>query len=215
MVVGHHKLASNVKSSTGMTMDKTKLKTQMRKFSEYLIVDKGLSQVTVGGYCRSLSIALRKMRKFVPRHPQIKGHILWMHKKEYSYSHIVNTSIALEHFSRYKRLPALKIGRPMKPKRIIVDVPTEAEVSRMFQAAHTPRIKAILAVLAYSGCRNKELCNLQMSRHRSGSESNNHSRRQEQKRSAHQYFLGMYKFAEQLSGDSAAECQRISFFHRG
>jgi len=39
-------------------------------------------------------------------------------KSKYSYHHIVNTSIALEHYGRLKHL-GIKIGRPRKPKRII------------------------------------------------------------------------------------------------
>jgi len=56
-------------------MDKTKLQRQMRRFEEYLMVDRGLSKVTASGYCRTLSIALRRMKKFVPRYPNIKEYI--------------------------------------------------------------------------------------------------------------------------------------------
>lgn len=52
-------------------MDKTKIKRQMKKFEEYLMVDKGLSDVTAEGYCRTLSIALRRMRKFCPQYENI------------------------------------------------------------------------------------------------------------------------------------------------
>ncbi len=43
-------------------MDNTKLERQLKKFEEYMMVDKGVSDVTAGGYCRALSIALRRMR---------------------------------------------------------------------------------------------------------------------------------------------------------
>jgi len=142
-------------------MDNTKLKRQMKKFEEYLIVDRGLSKVTVGGYCRALSIGLRRMKKFVPQYDHIKSYILWMHDKEYSYSHIVNTSLALEHYTRFKG-NEIRIGRPKKPKRIITGTLSEAEVSRLIHAAKNIRERSIVCILAYSGIRNQEVCNLKM-----------------------------------------------------
>jgi site-specific recombinase XerD len=138
-------------------MNSTKLKNQIKKYEEHLIVDKGLSRITVEGYCRCLSIALRRMRKFVPDTQEIRKYILWMHKKQYSYSHIVNTSLAVEHFSRLKGTE-LTLGRPRKPKQIIQGVLSESEISRLIQSAKTAREKAIICLLAYSGIRNRELC---------------------------------------------------------
>lgn len=58
-------------------MNKTKLDKQLKKFEGYLRVDRGLDEVTVIGYCRGASIALRRMRKFVPQYPDIKNYIAW------------------------------------------------------------------------------------------------------------------------------------------
>lgn len=142
-------------------MDNTKLKRQMKKFEEYLIFTRGLSKVTIGGYSRSLSIALRRMKKFIPRHDDVKAYILWMHEKEYSYNHIVNTSLAIEHYSIFKGNP-IKIGRPKKPRRILQNMLSEAEVSRMIQSAKDIRERALTCLLAYSGIRNQEICNLKV-----------------------------------------------------
>lgn len=143
-------------------MDQTKVERQLKKFEEHMMVDKGLSEVTVGGYCRALSIALRRMRKFCPEYENIKEYILWMYKEKYSYSHIVNTSLALEHYTKYKGNP-VTIGRPKKPRRLIKDTLSEAEISRIFQVARNIREKALACVLAYSGLRNSEVCNLRVS----------------------------------------------------
>ncbi len=142
-------------------MDSTKLKNVIKKYEEYLIVDRGLGRTTVEGYARSLSIALRRMRKFAPRTADIKRHILWMHKRQYSYSHIVNTSIALEHYGRKKGI-SVKIGRPRKPNRVLKDLLTESEVSRIIQSARSLREKALIVLMAYSGMRNLEICNLRV-----------------------------------------------------
>jgi site-specific recombinase XerD len=148
-------------------MDNTKIKKQLAKFKDYLMVDQGLSKITADGYSRSAGIAPRRMRKHVPQYKNIKQHISWMYKKQYSYSHVVNTSLALEHFTRFKTGNPVRLGRPKKPKRIIKDVLTEAEVSRIIEAPPTAkrqneakivRRRAILSLLAYSGVRNHELC---------------------------------------------------------
>lgn len=142
-------------------MDRTKLQRQLKKFEEHLMVDKGLSDVTVAGYCRALSIALRRMRKFCPEYENIKEHILWMYKEKYSYSHVVNTSLALEHYTKFKG-NAVTIGRPKKPRRLIKDTLSEAEISRLFQMSRNVREMALACVLAYSGLRNSEVCNLKV-----------------------------------------------------
>lgn len=142
-------------------MDQTKLDRQIKKFEEYLVVDKGLGPVTVEGYCRTTNFALRKMRKFCPKYDHVKKHILWMHEKKYSYSHLVNTSIALEHYTAFKG-DVVKIGRPKKPKRIIKNVLSESEISRIVQATKNIREKAIICLLAYTGIRNLEMCNLKL-----------------------------------------------------
>ena len=143
-------------------MDPAKLKKQIKKFEEYLVVDRGLTQRTARGYCRTVSIALRRMRKFSPKYMDIKHLLLMMHNKEYSYSSIVNTSLALEHYTRFKG-GAVKLTRPRKPKRIITEVLTEAEIAKMITAATNIRVKALVSLLAYSGLRNLEICNLKVS----------------------------------------------------
>ena len=51
-----------------------------------------------------------------------------MYDKQYSYSHVVNNSLGLEHYTRYKGT-VIKLARPKKPRRLIKDVLTESEVS--------------------------------------------------------------------------------------
>jgi len=142
-------------------MDQTKIKNQVKKFEEHLIVDKGFGRTTTGGYCRALSIALRRMIKLCPKYEDIKQLILWMHEKKYSYSHIVNTSLAIEHYTAYKGVP-VKLGRPKKPRKIIKNTLTESEVSRIISTTEDIRKKSIISLLAYSGVRNQELCNLKL-----------------------------------------------------
>lgn len=142
-------------------MDRTKLNNLMEKFETHLIVNKGLSENTSSGYIRSVSMALRRMEKFIPHQEDVEELIVQMVKSKMSYSHIANTSLALEHYGEFKCVD-IKIGRPKKPKRIIKDVPSEAEISLLLQACKNSREKAILATLALSGLRNAELCNIKV-----------------------------------------------------
>ncbi len=142
-------------------MDKKKLKKVIKKYEDYLVFNHGLSRNTVEGYGRSIHIALKRMRRFCPKPSDVKTYILELHRQQYSYHHIVNSSIALEHYARF-RGTSLKIGRPRKPKRVIKDVLTESEVSRIIHGTRNIREKAIVCLLAYSGIRNLELCQLKV-----------------------------------------------------
>jgi integrase/recombinase XerD len=142
-------------------VDATKLKRQMIKFENYLMVDRGLAKNTAGGYCRAASIALRRMKRFSPNSRDIRTYILWLRGEDYSFNHCVNSALALEHYTRMKG-NTVRLARPKKPVRLIQDTLTEAEVSRMLTASRGVRVKSILCVLAYGGLRNDELCNLKV-----------------------------------------------------
>jgi site-specific recombinase XerD len=173
-------------------MDNTKLKNVIKKYQQHLVVDHGIGRNTVDGYARSLSIALRRMRKFAPKPAEIKQHILWMHTRNYSYSHIVNTSIAIEHYAKQRGI-TIKIGRPRKPRRVIKDILTESEVSRIIQSARNLREKAIVCLLAYSGMRNREVCNLMVRELDLGFNRVICHCRKKQKGSHHQHFIRLHQ----------------------
>ena len=178
-------------------MDKTKLRNQIRKYKEHLIVDKGIGSITVEGYSRCLSIALRRMRKFCPKTREIRKYILWMHEKKYSYSHIVNSSLAIEHYAKFKGF-TIKLGRPRKPKHIIKDVLSEGEVSRMIlshpkHSGESPDLPAGLF-------RHQKSRTLQYSqgRHRPWRQPFENPRRQKPQGSRRQYFRRMHPCLDRL-----------------
>jgi integrase/recombinase XerD len=140
-----------------------KLKKSMNQFINYLVVYKHVSPVTAKGYARSLSIALRRMRKYIPSYDDITEYVMWMRNKEYSYSHVTNSMLALEHYMKIKGQP-IELSRPRKPKRILKDLLTESEVSRMIVASkNCVRRQAMITLLAYSGIRSVEFCALKVS----------------------------------------------------
>lgn len=137
------------------------LKNTLSEFEKFLLVKKGIGYVTIFGYKGSARRLIKKLKTFQPSHSQIIDYLVRMHEKEYSYSHIVNTSLALEWYMDFIGNP-IKLGRPKKPNHIIKDTLSEAEVTLLIDAAHNVREKAIVSMLAYSGIRNKELCHLRV-----------------------------------------------------
>lgn len=49
-----------------------------------------------------------------------------------------------------------------KPRTIVKDTMSEAEITMLIASTHNTRERAIAAILAYSGIRNSELCNLRV-----------------------------------------------------
>jgi integrase/recombinase XerD len=84
-----------------------------------------------------------------------------MHKSGAFYSHIVNTSIALEVYCAFMGRP-IKLGRPKKPRHLVRGTLSEAEVTLLIAAARSLRERAMIGTLAYAGLRNRELCRLRI-----------------------------------------------------
>lgn len=138
-----------------------KLKVKLRQFRNYLLINRGLKSITIWGYSDCMKRVLTKLETVHPSHRTLRRYVTRMYKKEYSYSHIVNSCLAFERYMEFTH-HKIQFGRPRKPKPIIKDTLTEAEVSLMLVFAKNVREKAILATLAYSGIRNKELCGLKV-----------------------------------------------------
>jgi len=134
---------------------------ELTRFSRHLLVKRGLAPYTISGYRRVVAKVLKDIGSIRPTHNQIEAYIEAMHKRKYSFSHIVNTSLAIERYAEYIKHP-IQLGRPKKPRRIIPETLTEAEIAVMLAAAKNVRERAIIAMTAYSGIRSKELCNLKV-----------------------------------------------------
>ena len=130
------------------------------RFARHLYARRGLSEVTVQDYVA----AIRRLAPVVglePRPKAIEQHIERMHKAGASYSHIVNTSLALEAYCAFSGRP-IKLGRPKKPRHLVRGTLSEAEITLLLAAARTVRERAMIATLAYAGLRNRELCRLRI-----------------------------------------------------
>lgn len=131
---------------------------QFIPFANFLFARKGLAESTVGNYVSTI----RRLTPILgerPEHAAIDALVAGMRRAGASYSHIKNTSQALEAYTEFLGNP-IKLGRPQKPKRLIKNTLSEAEVTLLIAAARDLRDRAILSLLAYSGLRNAELCSL-------------------------------------------------------
>jgi len=132
----------------------------MEDFKKFLFIKKGLQPITVEGYIGGIRRLENKLGD-KPTNSQIEEYIYQMYNSDYSYSYKTNTALAIEHYTEHLGRP-LKLGRQRKPRTIIKDTLTEAEVTKMIFCCKDLKEKAIISLLAYSGIRNKELCNLKV-----------------------------------------------------
>jgi integrase/recombinase XerD len=148
-------------NSTSPTPSKSALASTLTRFERHLFARRGLGAVTVHDYVS----AIRRLAPglgLAPTVGAIERYIEQMHKAGASYSHIVNTSLAIEAYCTFLGRP-IKLGRPRKPKHLVRGTLSEAEVTLLIHAARTLREKAMIAVIAYAGLRNRELGRLRNS----------------------------------------------------
>jgi integrase/recombinase XerD len=132
----------------------------MKNFEKFLFVKKGMQPITVKSHIDCI-IRVKKSLGENPSNEQFEDYIYKMYQADYSYSHKTNTALTLEHYTEFLGKP-LKFKRQRKPKSIIKDTLTEAEITTMIFNCKNLKEKVIICLLAYSGIRNKELCNLKV-----------------------------------------------------
>ena len=137
------------------------LSEQLKQFNSFLLLNKGLQQITRQGHLTSIKIVLKRIEVENPTNLELQEHIIWMHSKSYSHSHITNTIKAIEYFTEFNGNP-LKIAKTRRPKKLIENYLTEAEIGAMIREAKDIREKAMIVFLAFSGVRNLEFCNVKV-----------------------------------------------------
>lgn len=134
----------------------------MLGFSAFLAAEKGLGPVTVEGYVKMVRKFCRDIEAMYPAKEQILEYILALHARRKSYSHIRNLSNGVEWFMKYWNDPIV-LEKQKRPRRLIRAYLLENEVKEIIAHCRTPREKAIIFTLAYSGIRLRELHSLRIS----------------------------------------------------
>lgn len=136
------------------------LAERLGAFGQHLLVDVGLSKSTINNLRKLVRKPLREWRTLDPDHNRIRAHIAALHET-HSFYHIANSCLAFERYTGFLGKP-IKLGRPRKPRRNPKETLTEAEIAVIISACKNVRERAMLTVLAYSGIRCEELCNLKV-----------------------------------------------------
>ena len=132
----------------------------MKMFEKFLVIRVGLMPVTVQGYVS----AAKRITKVIGKNPSryaVEKFVNELYTSNYSYHHKLNTVLALERYLQFIHKP-MRFARQRRPKPIIKNTLTEAEVTKLIFNTKNCREKAMIAVLAYSGIRNLEICNLKV-----------------------------------------------------
>ena len=129
-----------------------------QEFEKFLYIHKGLQPVTVNGHIRAIKYIAKKCSL---EKEQVENYVFSLYRSDYSYSHKANQVKAIEYWFEFNNQP-LHFARQQKPKPIIKQTLSEAEITRLLFCCRNIREKAIIAVLAYSGIRPKELRNLKL-----------------------------------------------------
>jgi len=126
----------------------------------FLVTRAGLMPVTVKGYLGSVKRIIRVIGEN-PSEFDVESYVNNLFTSNYSYNHKTNTVLALEKYLEFLGRPT-RFGRQRKPRSIIKDTLTEAEITRLIFSAKNARETAIISLMAYSGIRNQEICNLRV-----------------------------------------------------
>ena len=137
---------------------------EIKNFEKYLLFKDGTKEITINAHGEDIKRMLKQIQTINPSLQQIEDYVfkLYKNEKKYSYNHIVNNLASIEKYVRF-RGKEVKFARPKKPKRLIKDFLSEAEVSRIISACKNIREKGFLVLISYTGLRNQELCDLKVS----------------------------------------------------
>jgi integrase len=127
-----------------------------REFESFLFL-KGLQPVTVQGHLSGINRILQKVGP-----EQFDEFVIGLYKSDYSYSHKANSVKTAEYYLEFIGHPK-RYCRQRKPRPLLKETLSEAEINCMMLSCNNIREKAILSLLANSGIRPKELCGVKVS----------------------------------------------------
>lgn len=142
-------------------ISKEELLPHLNRFGPYLRVERGLGARSRDLYVRILQKFLLDVGTTHPTKDMIYARLNELYENDYSHSHVRNIQISIEYYMAFLGTP-LELKRLRKRRNIVGSVLTEAEVAILIAASKNVREKAITSLLACSGLRNQELCDLRV-----------------------------------------------------
>lgn len=128
-----------------------------KEFEKFLCIHKGLQPITIKGHLG----AIKRISRNGLSCKTAEQFVFDLYQSNYSHSHKSSQVKSIEYWFEFLGQP-IKFARQRKPKPLIKQTLTEAEVTRLLFCCKNIREKAIVALLAYSGVRPKELVNIRL-----------------------------------------------------
>lgn len=143
------------------TISAREIQAALSRFKTYLYGELRLNESTIENYVGVLKRAIPVIG-LKPTTPQARNYLSELRQKGDGYSHLTVTAVGLERYLKSIGRRDYELPRPRKPNQKEIEPLSEVEVALIIRACQTPRQKAMFALLAYSGIRNLELCQMQI-----------------------------------------------------
>ena len=142
-------------------MEQEKINEELNQFKKYLVLQYSLREITINEHIGNIKRMIQKIQTTNPEREDIDNFVYELKQSNKSDSHISNNIQSIEKYMDFKR-KLVRYAKPRRQKKLIVDILTEAEVSRLIQSTKDIKEKAIIVLLAFSGIRNRSFCNLKL-----------------------------------------------------
>ena len=142
-------------------MDNGKLQSELDSFKKNLVSHQSLRPITINGHVENIKRMIKRIQTTNPEKEEVINYVYDLKRSDKSVSHISNNISSIEKYMDFKK-KLLRFAKPKRIRKLIKEILTEAEVSRMIQAGKNVKEKAMIIILAYSGIRNKNLCELKL-----------------------------------------------------
>ncbi len=142
-------------------MNEEKLKEELDAFKKHLVLNHSLREITIKGHTDNIRRMLQTIQTTNPEKEEVMEYVFNFKGNGGSYSHISNNIFSIEKYMDFKK-KLLRFSKPKRPRTLIKNVLSEAEVSTIIRSAKNIREKAMIVLLAYSGIRNISFCNLKL-----------------------------------------------------
>lgn len=143
------------------TPSKAEVQTACVRFRQHLFAELKLRETTIDNYVGVLRRAAPELGiRFTAA--AARDYLARLRAASAGYSHLTVTAVGLERYLVFLKAKDWKLPRPAKPPKEEIEPLSEFEVALILWKAPTLRERALLAVLAYAGVRNTELCRMRV-----------------------------------------------------
>jgi len=142
-------------------MEQEKIQEEIESFKKDLVLHYSLREVTIKGHLANIRRMIQNIQTTNPTKEEITDYVYEIRNSDKSSSYMCNTISSVEKYMDFKR-QLMRFAKPKRITRLIIEILTEAEISRMISACKNLKEKAMMVVLAYTGMRNRSFCELKV-----------------------------------------------------